>query len=612
MIPAAQLRRLAVNTPVSLYIENEMNRFQNYSKQLIWTAILLLTASVAGCGGSDSSSNSDSAPTVVSTSPSNDAKGVAYNDSISASFSGSMNSAMLTSATFTLTGPGTTKVSGAVSYSDIGATATLAPMSHLAANTKYTATVTTGAQDKAGQALASDFVWTFTTGASANITAPTVVSESPADAVSGVAINTNVSAAFSEAVAPATLTAARFTLTGAGATLVAGTVTYAPTGNAAIFTPAANLAANTKFTATIAAGVKDQAGNALASDFVWTFTTGAAADNTDPMVSSTAPANNATGAAINGAVTATFDEAMNPATISSADFLVTGPGSTKVSGAVSYLGTTATFKPAANLAPNTAYTATLTTQVLSLTGNPLASAYIWTFTTGTALAAGPLPVVLGTAGNYVILSKSGISTVPTSAVTGNIGVSPIDSTGITGFSLTLDASVQFATSAQVTGKVYAPDYSAPTPSNLTTAVSNMQTAYTDAAGRAPDATELGAGNIGGLTIAPGVYKWSSGVTIPSNLTLSGGANDVWIFQIAGDVTVASAVKVILAGGAVSKNVFWQIAGGSGLTLGTGAHFEGIVLAQTAITLGSGASVNGRLLAQTAVHIDGSKVTQPAP
>ena len=589
-----------------------MNRFQNYSKRLLWTALLLLTAVVAGCGGSGSSSTPDSAPAVTSTSPTNAATGVAYNDDISASFSGSMNSAMLTTATFTLAGPGTTKVSGVVSYSDVGATATFAPTTRLVANTKYTATVTTGAQDMAGQALASDFVWTFTTGASANITPPTVVSENPADAASGVAINTSVSATFSEAVAPASLTATKFTLTGAGATLVAGTVTYAPTGNAAIFTPAASLAANTKFTATIAAGVKDQAGNALASDFVWTFTTGATTDNTAPTVSSTAPANNATGVAINGTITATFDEAMNPATISSADFSVTGPGSTKVSGTVSYLGTTATFEPVADLAPNTAYTATLTTQVLSLTGNPLASADTWTFTTGTVLAAGPLPVVLGTAGDYVILSKSGISTVPTSAVTGNIGVSPIDSTGITGFSLTLDASVQFATSAQVIGKVYAPDYSAPTPSNLTTAVSNMQTAYTDASGRAPDATELGAGNIGGLTMAPGVYKWSSSVTIPSNLTLTGGANDTWIFQIAGDVTVASAVKVILAGGAVPKNVFWQIAGGSGLTLGTGAHFEGVVLTQTAITLGTGASVNGRLLAQTAVHIDGSTVTQPAP
>ncbi len=125
-----------------------------------------------------------------------------------------------------------------------------------------------------------------------------------------------------------------------------------------------------------------------------------------------------------------------------------------------------------------------------------------------AARAGQAPVNLGTAGNYVILAKSGISTVPPSAVTGNLGVSPIDSTAITAFSLILDSSGEFSTSSQVTGKVYAANYGSPTPANLTTAVSDMQTAYTDAAGRTlPDHTELGSGNIGGLTLAPGLYKW---------------------------------------------------------------------------------------------------------
>jgi Ice-binding-like len=112
------------------------------------------------------------------------------------------------------------------------------------------------------------------------------------------------------------------------------------------------------------------------------------------------------------------------------------------------------------------------------------------------------PVNLGTAANFAILAKSGISTVPTSAVTGDIGVSPIDSTAITGFSLTHDAASPFATSSQITGKAYAPDYTVPTPANLTTAIGDMQTAYTDAAGRTtPDFTELGAGQIGGLTLS---------------------------------------------------------------------------------------------------------------
>jgi hypothetical protein len=168
----------------------------------------------------------------------------------------------------------------------------------------------------------------------------------------------------------------------------------------------------------------------------------------------------------------------------------------------------------------------------------------------------------------------------------------------------------FSTSAQVTGKVYAADYAPPTPSNLTTAVADMQLAFTDAAGRAPGVTELGAGNIGGTTLAPGVYKWGTGLLIPTDVTLTGSATAVWIFQIAQNLTISSAAKIILAGGALPKNVFWQVAGL--VDVGTTAHLEGVVLTQTSITLRTGASINGRLLAQTAVNIDGSTVVQPAP
>jgi hypothetical protein len=230
------------------------------------------------------------------------------------------------------------------------------------------------------------------------------------------------------------------------------------------------------------------------------------------------------------------------------------------------------------------------------------------FTHDTAIAAQSL-LNLGTAGNFAILAKSGISTVPASAVTGALGVSPIDSTAITGFSLILDGSGQFATSSQVTGKVYAPDYVSPTPVNLTTAVGDMQTAYTDAAGRTlPDYTELGSGNIGGMTLASGLYKWSTGVTIPANVTLSGGPNDVWIFQIGGDLTIAGATAVILSGGAQARNIFWQVAGGVGVDLGTTSQFEGTILTQAAINLETGASINGRLLAQTAVTLDANTIT----
>jgi hypothetical protein len=224
-----------------------------------------------------------------------------------------------------------------------------------------------------------------------------------------------------------------------------------------------------------------------------------------------------------------------------------------------------------------------------------------------AYAAGPAAVNLGTAGNFEILAKSGISTVPTSAVTGDIGVSPIDSTAITGFGLIADSSNVFSTSPQVIGKVYSSNYAVPTPANLTTAISDMQTAYTDAASRAPTATELGAGNIGGLTLAPGVYKWGTGVTIPTNLTLAGGPNDVWIFEIAQDLSVSSGQSVILSGGAQAKNVFWQVAGQA--TLGTTSHLEGTILSQTAIHLLTGASINGGLYAQTAVTLQSNTVNK---
>lgn len=226
-----------------------------------------------------------------------------------------------------------------------------------------------------------------------------------------------------------------------------------------------------------------------------------------------------------------------------------------------------------------------------------------------ALAAGPSSVNLGMAGNFVILSKTGISTTGTTLVTGDIGVSPIAATAITGFGLVADSTNVFSTTPLVTGHVYAATYADPTPANLVTAIGDMQTAYTDAAGRTlPTATELGAGDISGLTITPGLYKWGTGVSINSDVTLSGGPNDVWIFQIAQGLTVASGKKVILSGGAQAKNVYWQV--GSAADIGTNAQFNGIILAQTAISLHTGATLNGRALAQTAVTLDANAVTSP--
>ncbi|OYY43666.1 MAG: hypothetical protein B7Y56_12345 [Gallionellales bacterium 35-53-114] len=240
------------------------------------------------------------------------------------------------------------------------------------------------------------------------------------------------------------------------------------------------------------------------------------------------------------------------------------------------------------------------------------------------LGAGPSPVGLGTvigAGTfvspeYVILAKTLISTTGVTAITGDLGMSPAAATFIQGFSLIIDAAETppacFSTTALVTGKVFASDYNTglcTTPALLTTAIANMETAYTDAAGRAPDFTEIGSGNIGGMTLPAGTYKWGSGVLIPTDVTLSGGPNDVWIFQIAGGITQSSGARVTLAGGALPKNIFWQAA--DVVDIGTTAHMEGVILAQTAITMKTGATANSRLLAQTAVTLQANTVTKPA-
>jgi Ice-binding-like len=213
------------------------------------------------------------------------------------------------------------------------------------------------------------------------------------------------------------------------------------------------------------------------------------------------------------------------------------------------------------------------------------------------------PVNLGVSGDFVILSKSGITNVYKSAVTGDIGSSPI-----TGAAILL-------TCTEVAGAVYSVDAAGPlpcsikSPTRLTAAIGDMQTAYTDAAGRSnPDFVNLGGGNIGGKTLTAGLYKWTSALVIPASITLAGGPNDIWILQVAGTLNVSSGVRVNLVGGAKAKNVFWQT--GGAVTLGTTSHFEGVVLSKTAINLKTGASINGRLLAQTAVTLQMNSVTKP--
>jgi hypothetical protein len=223
----------------------------------------------------------------------------------------------------------------------------------------------------------------------------------------------------------------------------------------------------------------------------------------------------------------------------------------------------------------------------------------------------PASVNLGTAGNFAILAKTGISTTGTTQITGDIGVSPAAATYITGFGLIMDASGTFSTSSLVVGNEYAADYTDPTPTKMTTAVSDMETAYTDAAGRtSPDYTELYAGDVTGKTLTHGLYKWSTGLLVSAGgVTISGAASDVWIFQIAQNLELANGAIVTLSGGAKASNIFWQVAGQ--VTLGTTAAMKGIILCQTAIAMGTGATLNGRALTQTAITLDANTITGPA-
>lgn len=328
-------------------------------------------------------------------------------------------------------------------------------------------------------------------------------------------------------------------------------------------------------------------------------------DPTKPTVVSTIPANSAIDVARNNEVSITFSELMDPLTINASTFTLK-QGTTLIPGIVNYSGTKATFTPSTMLVGGLVYTATITTGAKNLAGNTLATNTVWNFTTSNSSStlAG---VNLGTAINYVILAKTAITNISTSAITGDLGLSPAATSYITGFSLT--NATGHATSAQVTGNIYAADMADPTPINLTTAVGNMITAYNDAAARpTPDFLELSTGNIGGKTLTPGLYKWTTSVSMPSDVTISGGANDVWIFQISGDLSMNAGVRITLVDGAQAKNIFWQVAGQA--TLGTTTHFEGVLLSMTGITFQTGASMNGRALAQTAVVLESNAITEP--
>lgn len=320
--------------------------------------------------------------------------------------------------------------------------------------------------------------------------------------------------------------------------------------------------------------------------------TGPGGDTVAPTVSSTNPANGATGVAV---ITASFSESMSPSTITSSTFTLTGPGATPVAGTVAYSASTgvAVFTPTSALTANTVYTAMITTGAKDASANSLASNYSWSFTTS-ATASIQAVVDLGGAGAFVVLGGSTVTNTGLSTLTGDLGVSP--GTAVTGFP-----------PGTVSGATHAGN------ATSATAMTDLTTAYNDAAGRTLAPVTV-AGNLGGLTLPPGLYKSTSSLSISSgDLTLDaqGDANAVFIFQMASTLTTSSGRAVVLSGGAKSSNVFWQV--GSSATLGTTSTFKGTIMANQSISMGTGASLNGRALARIgAVTLAANAVVMPTP
>jgi hypothetical protein len=554
-------------------------------------------------------------PRVTSTIPANGATGVPLNQKISATFSESMNSTTLTMATFTVTGPGTTAVAGLVTYVAASNTAIFTPTANLSASTVYTATITTGAMSALGSPLAANYVWKFTTGTTTQGTLPTIIFTNPVNGATAVPINQKVSAVFSTAMNAATINGTTFTLTGPGVTAVAGSVTYAAGSNTALFIPTANLAPSTTYMATVTTGAQDLAGNGLGAGAVpnpWTFTTGTSASTTAPTITLTNPANVASNIQLNATVNATFSEAMDPTTLTTATFTLTAPpGATLVTGTVSYAPATdiATFTPTSQLAPSTEYTATVTTGAKDTFGNTLAAGPVpnpWTFTTGTATGLQPINLgslsTFGAFGGTAGMTNQGINTEINN---GNIATTAV-STAVTGFhDTTLPGSPPPCSYTEtplnigvVSGEIYT---AAPPP---TVMCSNEGTAATFAIAMQAAADALSAynamvalppganpgANLGGLTLAPGVYTAPGGsfLLTGSDLTLDaqGNANAVWVFQMATSLTVGAAGaprSVTLINGAQAQNVFWQVGSAATINGAGGGTMVGTIIAMSGIT-----------------------------
>lgn len=645
-----------------------MKKINSYSRNLTLFMAFMLSAWVAGCGGGGGggrdtilgSGGVALAPTVTTVAPLANAIVPINTKIITAAFNKAMNPATLTTASFTLACPvGTPVTGGTVTYQAAGNVATLTlPAANLPVNTLCTATITTAAMDTTGIALASNFVWTFGTAATSDTIKPRVTLTVPATSspgpTAGVPANTAITATFNEAMAPATITTAgTFTVTctapcvspspaGGGATYVVGSKT-------ATYTPTVALAVGSTYTATIkgtgVSAATDLAGNALAggvsttvaADYVWTFTT-AAPDATPPTVTLVNPLDLATGVCINKTINATFSEAMNSGTISTATFTLapTANLAAHVTGAVAYdpLTNIASLNPTGNLTASTNYTATIkggASGAKDLAGNALAVDKVWTFDTGTTLCLAPIN--LGTASTFGIAAHAGVTNTPTAPIThieGDVILDPVTSAICN--AVAIDAAGGFGLCAgsppTINGTVISALFD---PANTrATVIADLNAAFLSitppagppAAGSLGSPTNLPAGTtLGAPTgsalvqgdnyFTPGVYQSLTSILITGDVTLDaqGDANAVFVFQSSSTIGMAPGAappgvhsRILLIGGAKASNVWWQAA--SDATLGLFSEFQGNLLAARNITMLTGATSCGRLMAGAWVGVAG--------
>lgn len=552
------------------------------AKILLFTFSILCIGLISGCASDDFEEVIGVCPVVASTIPAANAVNVPVGQTISATFNEEMDPSSINSTTFTVVG--TAPVAGTVTYA--GTTASFNPTLPLDENTTYTARITTKAKDLMGNFLQVEYVWAFSTGA---ILRPVVITTDPIDNAVAVMFDKTISATFNMAMNPSTLNATTFKVN-QGLTPVAGTISY--TGTTVSFMPTNPLLANRIYTVTITKDAKNSLDTAMAADYTWTFTT-----DVVPTVTGTDPNNNAVGVALNQTVTADFSTIMDAATINTSTFTLR-QGTTVIPGTVSYSGTTASFNPTNSLALGMVYTAAITNGAKNAAGTPLASDYVWQFTT---MLNPPAPIIvnLGTAavfgafGGNAGITNQGLNTVINN---GSIATTAA-STLITGFH---DGNGIYTETPLNVGNVTGDIFAAPPAPGNATSFAVAQQGQLDATAAylsispasKPGGSDPNAGELGGLTLAPGVYKSASGTFKISNgdLTLDakGDPNATWIFQTAAGLTVGiagptGAKSVILINGALSKNVFWYVGSSATINGAGGGTMVGTIIATSGVT-----------------------------